>query len=156
MSITLKIESWRDIAAEALPMGEKHFAETDTGVDSRRKFALDEQMLQKMCDIGAMRIYTARDSESGALCGYLMWQPTLDVESRGLSVAFMGPFYVEPGHYAAAARLFEGSLGDLRALGVKCVFPHHRMQGRGYRLGRYFERLGAKFTQCTYSLWIGD
>jgi hypothetical protein len=39
---------------------------------------------------------------------------------------------------------------------VQCIFPHHRTQGRGARIGRFFMRRGAKHIQQTYSLWIGN
>ena len=92
------------------------------------------------------------------LIGYFTWQLSLDVRVRHACfvIAQQGAWYVDPGHPIVAARMFDVSIEMLRDLGVKCVFPHHRTQGRGANIGRFFERRGAKHTQNTFTLWIGN
>ncbi len=140
--------------AEAKSLAESHFEEVDGGVEPRRRFELDEDIMTAMERAGVIKILVARDN--GKIVGYYTWQIATDVESKGLLIAQQGAFYVEPGHPSVAHAMFERSVQELRALGVKCIFPHHRTQGRGDHLGRFFERRGAKKIQETYVMWIGD
>ena len=142
-------EWWRDVKR----LGEQHFEEVDGGIEPRRPFKLDENVMAALERIGAVKIFVAR--AAGKIIGYFTWQISHDVESEGLMIAQQGAFYVEPGNPKVAHALFERSVRDLRSMGVKCVFPHHRTQGRGSHLGRFFERRGAKKIQETYVLWIG-
>lgn len=82
----------------------------------------------------------------------------MDCESAGLVIAQQGAWFVSTGagFTKVGLRLMQRSIHDLRQLGVRCCFPHHRMQGRGAGLGKFFGRLGAKPMQTTYVLWIGD
>jgi hypothetical protein len=105
-------------------------------------------------DAGVLRVYTAR--RGSKLIGYLTWQVAKDLESRDLLVAFQGAFFVAPGNWGVAQRLFLHSLADLKIAGVRCLFPHHRLQGRGAKIGRFFMRWGAKPAKQEYILWIGD
>lgn len=153
--VTLELEPFRAIWPEVGKLGEAHFAEVDGGVEPKRKFKLDLVLMNAMSDAGVLRIVVARDLGKRIL-GYFTWQISPDVESQGLLVAQQGAWYVSPGHPRIALALFQRSLLELRALGVDCVFPHHRLQGRGAGLERFFIRQGAKAMQVTYSLWIGD
>jgi hypothetical protein len=93
----------------------------------------------------------------GELKGYCSWNLSMDLESEGLPIATQGAWFVEEGApWGSAAKLFMVSLDELKRTGVQCVFPHHRMQGRGVRLGKFFQSLGAIPTQQTYMLWIGE
>jgi len=144
-------ESWERDAAQLM---QKHFEEVDGNVEPRRKFKLDSQALAKAAALGYVRIYTVRrDSE---LLGYCTWGIEYDPESCGLLIAKQGAWYMAPG-VPYGLKLFKHCLADLKRAGVKCVYPHHRLQGRGTdRLGAWFKRLGARPIQLDYSLWIGD
>lgn len=149
-------EPWGKFEPDCLSLGAEHFAETDTGVEPRRPFKLDLPMMREISDTGFFRVYSAR--KNGKLIGYIMWTIQNDPESEGLLIANMGPWFVshEAGRFRVGERLFDESIADLKSLGVKNVFPHHRMQGRGAKLGDFFKRKGAKEVQHTYSLWIGN
>jgi len=152
-SVSTQVEPFRAIWPEVDELGREHFAEVDGGVEARRYYRLDEEAMRRMCESGVLRILTARAEEK--LVGYLTWQISLDVEAKNLLIAQQGAWFVRPGYPKAAFQLFEHSVRYLRTLGVQCIFPHHRLQGRGQRLSRFFCRRGAKPIQQTYSLWIG-
>lgn len=148
------VEPWSEAFwNECRALAEAHFEEVDGGVEPRRPFKLDLRLMQALSDAGAMLIIAGR--REGRLVSYFTWQVTLDVESEGLLVAMQGAWYVAPGHFRLADRTFDAGISALKKLGVQCVFPHHRAQGRGSHLGRFFTRKGATKIQETYLLWIG-
>lgn len=151
----VSLEPWTyKLWAEMKPLAEAHFAEVDGGVEPRREFRLDTNLMQLIADGGSLKTIIAR--QDGRLVGYYTWNIMPDVESAGLLIAQQGAWYVEPGHPRLAAMMWDRAVYELRSMGVKCIFPHHRMQGRGDNIGRFFTRRGAKKTQDTYTLWIGD
>ena len=155
MSRSIAIEPFTpQLWGEIKRLAGQHFEEVDGGVEPRRRFELDEDVMVAMERAGVIKVLVAR--EEGKIIGYYTWQIAPDVESKGLLIAQQGAFYVEPGNPSVAHAMFERSVQELRALGVKCIFPHHRTQGRGEHLGRFFERRGAKKIQETYVMWIGD
>jgi hypothetical protein len=131
-----------------------HFEEVDGGVEPKRTFRLNLALMQAMADAGSLKVIIAR--KAGELVGYFTWSILPDVESEGLVIAQQGAWFVQPGNPTAAHRMFRASVQMLRGFGVQCIFPHHRTQGRGANIGRFFKRQGAKEIQRTYSLWIGD
>lgn len=146
---------WGDaIWAELKPLAEKHAREVDGGVEPRRPFKLDEALMKSLAAAGILHLVVAR--VAGKVVGYFTWNVMPDVESEGLIIALQGAWYVEPGFPRVAVRIFIASIRMLRDLGVKCIFPHHRTQGRGSAIGRFFRRQGAKHIQDTYILWIGE
>lgn len=151
----IALEPWTDaLWAEMKPPAEAHFGEVDGGVEPKRPFRLDLRAMQALADAGALKVVIAR--KAGELVGYYTWNVFPDVESEGLLIAQQGAWYVKPGHPRAAFDMFHVAVAELKALGVQCVYPHHRTQGRGAKIGKFFMRQGAKDIQRTYSLWIGD
>lgn len=152
--VELASESFAQIWPEVDDMFREHFGEVDGGIEPRRPYRLDAGLMEAMWRSGSLRITTAR--REGKLVGYCTWNVMPDVESAGLLIAQQGAWFVAPdAGFRTGYKLFIKSLAELRRLGVKCVFPHHRMQGRGDRLGRFFKRIGAVEIQHTYCLWIG-
>lgn len=149
------LEPWSDAFwSDAEALATAHFEEVDGGVEPKRPFKLDTGFMQRLYDGGVLKLFTARID--GRLVGYYTWNVTSDVESQGLLIAQQGAWYVAPGHPRIAGKMFDTAVSELRAIGVQCIFPHHRAQGRGAAIGRFFQRRGAKKIQDTYSLWIGD
>lgn len=145
---------WGDaIWAEIKPLAEKHALEVDGGVEPRRPFKLDERLMRALAAGGVLHLIVAR--AAGRVIGYFTWNVMPDVESEGLIIAQQGAWYLEPGFPRVATMMFDASIDMLRSLGVKMIYPHHRTQGRGDGIGRFFRRRGAKHIQQTYSLWIG-
>jgi hypothetical protein len=148
------LEPWSDgLWAEMKPHAEAHFREVDGGVEPNRPFKLDERLMGVIAQAGSLKVVIAR--KAGFLVGYFTWNLMLDIESEGLLIAQQGAWYVAPGHPRVAVEMFDASVAAFKALGVKCLFPHHRTQGRGAQIGKFFKRRGAKHIQQTYSLWIG-
>lgn len=156
LEIKLNLESWQECKLEALALARLHADEIgEEEVEPRRRHEIDSGLMEMLSNSLVLRIYTARvDSK---LVGYLTWNISLDVESRGLVIAQQGGWFhdSECKSFGLAWKLFQFSIDDLRAYGVQQIFPHHRLLGRGRHLGKFFERLGAKPLQHTYSLWIG-
>ena len=148
------LEPWSDgLWAEMKPHAEAHFAEVDGGLEPYRQFNLDLRLMHAIADAGSLKVVIAR--KAGELVGYFTWNLMLDVECEGLLIAQQGGWYVAPGHPSVAAKMFDASVAAFKAMGVKCLFPHHRTNGRGSNIGRFFQRRGARHIQHTYSLWIG-
>jgi hypothetical protein len=152
--VVIGLEPFGSIWPECVKLGLEHFAEVgDT--DSRRPLDLDRGLLGAASAAGSLRIVTAR--RGGCLLGYLFWSVGPDPESRGLLQADQGAWYVAPGApRSTAIRMYERSIAELRRLGVRLVYPHHRLAGRGAGLGKFFARRGAVPEKQVYSLWIGD
>lgn len=136
--------------SEARPLAELHFEEVDGGVEANRSMNVDEGQMARLSDAGVLKLVTAR--LDGRMVGYYTWNVSLDVESAGLMIAQQGAWYVEEGHPRLAIQMFDASVSELRKLGVRFAYPHHRLQGRGANIGKFFKRCGAKPIQITYSL----
>lgn len=154
LPVVIRQESWAEFWRDAAPLVALHFDEVDGGVEPRRKMKVDTEQMALADYSGHLKLWTAR--QGFELLGYILWTVSYDPESKGLLVAQMGPWFALPGHAGTGARLFDASLAGLKGLGVQCCYPHHRLQGRGSRLGHFFAARGAKEIQHTFSLWIGD
>lgn len=153
---TIGLEPWTDeLWSELWPLAECHSLEVDEGVEPRRPFKLDLNLMRLLAQSGSLKVVVARKAH-GRPVGYYTWNVTPDVESEGLLIAQQGAWFVEPGRAGVAVLMFDCAVRELKALGVKCIYPHHRTQGRGRDIGKFFRRRGAKLIQHTYSLWIGD
>ena len=148
--------SWQRFWLEAEPLARAHFHEVDNGVDDRRTFGPRAEVMADMHQRGIMRVIGAR--LDGKLVGYFTWNVLPDIESWGTPMAMQGAWYVDPKAkaFGVGHKMFKTSIELLRKLGVQYVFPHHRLQGRGKDIGKYFERMGAKPVQLDYFLWIGE
>lgn len=144
------VSMWPEMEA----LGRLHFEEVDGGVEPRRPYRPNAPLMQAMEQVGCLKITTAR--AKGKLIGYCMWNVSPDAESEGLMIARHGPWYMLPEHKGVGTKLFKRSVAELRAMGIHIIYPHHRMQGRGQRLGMFYRRIGAIEVQREYSLWIGD
>jgi hypothetical protein len=154
--IVLGPERWDAVWPEIDALFAEHFSEVEGELAANRPYNLDEPMMRAMDAAEILRIFTAR--VDGVLAGYCMWQVTRDVESAGMLIAQHGPWFVRKAYASLmlGPKLFDHSIADLRTLGVKNAFPHHRLNGRGAKLGTFFKRRGAIETQRTYSLWLGE
>ena len=150
----MREESFDSIWPDCDVLGQNHFKEVEFGVDSRRQFALDTLQLSLLSERGILRVISGRTLQ-GELRGYLTWNVGSDPESRGLLIAVQGAFYVVPGNAKLGLMMWEESIEVLRRLAVNCVFPNHRLEGRGKTLGKFFRRQGAKLIKHEYMLWIG-
>lgn len=154
--VEIALEPWDQIGREFLALGLRHFEEVDGGVEKKREGNPVPDLFALMDAIGTQKIFGARIN--GELVGYLAWSVEPDMECGGSLIAKMGPWFVSPecSDRRTALMLWNHSVGELRLMGVQCIYPHHRLQGRGANLGKFFNRQGAKEIQVTYSMWIGE
>jgi hypothetical protein len=132
------------------PLARAHFSEVEGELARVRPYHPAVELLKQMNTRNIFRIITAR--RDGELIGYYTWTVMPDVESAGLLVAYQGAWYVKPGYPRVAYQMFNRSMELLKASGVKGLYPHHRVLGRGRGLGKFFKRRGAVPTKCEYYL----
>jgi hypothetical protein len=154
--VVIGTEAWDSLWPEIDGLFAEHFNEVEGDLAQNRPYDLNEPEMRNVNKKGFLRITTAR--VDGMLAGYCMWMASDDVESKGIRKADHGPWFVKPeyAHLLLGPKLFDASIADLKIIGVKCAFPHHRLNGRGAKLGAFFRRRGAIETQRTYSLWLGE
>lgn len=154
-SIIIGPEPWDSIWPEVDTLGAAHYGEVCRS-EPNRPYKLDSDSMRAMNAAGTLRIFTARID--GILAGYCMWSIAKDVESAGLLIAHHGPWFVKEEFKALhlGGKIFDASVDDLRKIGVKCAYPHHRLEGRSPKAGAFFRRRGAVKVQETYSLWLGE
>jgi len=157
-NIAFNKETVADVWDELEALGRRHFYEVDGhGADEpNRPYKLSRKLLDAAERVGVLHIYTARvDGQLGAYC---LWNVGEDAESEGLLIADMGPWYVAPEHrrLLLGAKVLKFSIKELKVKGVKNLYLHHRLHGRGCGAGILFDRLGAKEIKREFSLWIGD
>ena len=145
------VMSWWPDAQELLA---NHSVEVNAGVRHGHPYKMNITLLQSMEQIGTLRIMTAR--VNGTLKGYCTWTFLDDVESEGVLVADQGAWYISPDAPGLGRKILDKSIAEVKALGIQSVQLHHQLNGRGARLGKMFQRMGAIELQHRYSLWIGD
>ena len=156
-SFTVGREAWDQIWPDADALARSHFAEVEGHLARQRPYKVDAAAMKAIADAEIMWIWAAR-APGGALLGYCTWNILPDYESAGLLIALQGAWFVEPSARGGRVglALYKQSLADLKVAGVQNAFPHHRLEGAGKGLGKFFTRLGATEIQHTYSLWLGD
>lgn len=147
-------ETWAQVWPDAAGLASAHDVEVNGGVEPRRKHEPDSELMALMSLQGNLRIVAARDQALNLL-GYLTWTLLGDPESKGLPIAIQGAWYAAPGSHVGGL-MFDFSVELLKGLGIQCIFPHHRMQGRGADLGPFFKLRGATEYKREYILWIGE
>jgi hypothetical protein len=139
---------------EGEALAASHWQEVESEAPPQRKFNPDAVALNQYSCRNLLVAITAR--EAGKLIGYYTWTISGDLESKGLVVANQAAWYLSPGYPKVAVRMFERSVAELKLASVKCIYPHHRLIGRGRHIGKFFTRRGAVPSQVNYTLWIGD
>ena len=71
-------------------------------------------------------------------------------------MANQGAIYVDPQVAGIGYRMVTFSLPGLKVAGADYALMHHRMLGRGARLGVWFRRLRATLITHEYYLWLRD
>lgn len=99
---------------------------------------------------GTLKCLAAR--QDGRLIGYLGYSLDFDMEAYGTLICHQLTWYVEPGHFSVAARMFDWLLWECRRLGVKFLYLSHTERGRGKDMGKFFRRRGAVHTSNIYTL----
>ncbi len=155
--VRIAVEPWASAQPECRALQAAHFAEVEGPLAALRPYRLNERLMQHAADAGFLHAVVAR--VDGVFVGYLTWTISDDPESTGTMKAEQGALYVDPSYarYRLMEKMVDFSIAFLRERGVKCLFMHHRMLGRGARLGLWFKRrLRAIETKREFFLWIGD
>jgi hypothetical protein len=153
--LSIAWEKWPAFWREAEPLLRAHFAEVEGELAIKRPFKVDAAMMRKLNDAGVLKIAGAR--VDGRLVGYLWFNVMPDIESAGLLMALQGPMYAKSGFakFFLGSRMLDFCIAELKAMGVGPMFLHHRLRGRGQRLGVLFRRKKAIEIKHEYYLWIG-
>lgn len=143
-------ERWDTIYPEVLPLAQAHFEnDNPPGSPKHGKYDLDVDQLAELDASGAFYIFSARHIDG--LLGYSTWTIMYDIECKGLLVAEQGPLWCNKP--ASGVQLYNYGLHSLRELGVRVVYPYHRLTGRSLRLGSFFTLcLGARAIKAGYEL----
>lgn len=145
--LTLGIERFQDCWPEGAALVKAEAAEVEP---NGRNLVPDIQALMSSEGMGTFKILVAR--KGGRIVGYLSWQVDFDVESYGTLIANQTAWYVMPGHYGVADKMFDWAVNECRRVGVKFMYFHHTANGRGKSLGRYFRRKGARLISHNYGM----
>jgi len=145
--LTLRLESFKDCWAEGAELVRAEVKEVEP---NGRQFNPDVQSILTNEALGIFKILVAR--KNGEMIGYLTWMIDFDLEAYGTLIANQTAWYLKPGHYGVADKMFDFAMAHFKQVGVKYVYWHHTFNGRGKTLGRYFQRKGAKPISMNYMI----
>lgn len=117
-------------------------------IAEERPVGADWKTMDIINNHGNFRVLTAR--VDGEMIGYFSYFLDFDIESYGTLIVNQAAWFVLPGHSVAGIKLFDRAMEEFKKLGVKFVYLHHTVHGRGAKLGRFFERKGAKLLGYNY------
>jgi hypothetical protein len=152
--VVIAWETWASAWPEGEALAKAHFSEVEGVLAEKRPCKIDEQAMIDAEKAGVLRVAGAR--VGGRLVGYCSWSLMPDIESKGLIVANQGAIYVDPRFAGLGYRMLTFSLPGLKMAGADYALMHHRMLGRGARLGVWFRRLKAVLIKHEYYLWLRD
>lgn len=158
MSLVIGWEPFASMWPDAKDLITAHFNEVEGDLAINRPCGINHERLNSLDEMSVMRCATAR--AGGRLVGYMTWMLMPDVESFDTLMATQGGIYVAPdaprsGMFGLSYYMLRFCIPALRFLGVKFLFLHHRLRGRGKNLGMLFKRFGATEIKHEYYLWIG-
>lgn len=141
---------------DAIDLARVHFLEVEGPLAGNRPFKVNANEMQKYDEMGVIRCVTAR--LAGKLIGYATFSIMPDVESMDLVFANQGAIYASPLHAKLnlCSKMLDFAIAGLKALGAKYVLLHHRLLGRGAKMGALLRRKKAVPIKHEYYLWIGD
>jgi hypothetical protein len=147
-------EPWASVWPEGEALAKAHFNEVEGMLAVKRPCRVNAPAMVEAERLGALRVVGAR--VLGRLVGYCTWTLMPDPESAGLIMANQGAIYVDPQFAGIGYRMVTFALPGLKAAGADYALMHHRMLGRGARLGVWFRRLKATLIKHEYYLWLRD
>jgi len=154
--VHVRFERWGEIEREVISLARSHFLEVEGPLAALRPLQLKIPTFRQLDSTGSFRVITARSDSR--LVGYCSWILQEDIESAGNLMATQGAMYVSSDLRSGATvyHMIQLAIKTFRRLGVKYIFIHHRLLGRGVRLALWFQRLKATPIKHEYFLWIGD
>jgi len=117
-------------------------------IEEERPFRPDWNSMRVLNEQGIFQVLVARVNNRAV--GYFSWLLDFDMESRGTLIANQTAWYVEPRHPIVAVKMLDMAIDELKKAGVKFVYFHHGLKGRGALAGRMFEKRGAQLLSYNY------
>lgn len=150
--VTIGEEPWGRVADECEALGAAHHEEATEGREG--PYRLNRALVAQMDAAGLWRAFVAR--VDGKIIGYCLWSHADNAETDAPPTMNHGPFYVSPGHErrGLGRKLLAASVKALAQSGYRVVKLHHTMYGRGARVGRLYESMGAVEHQREYLMSI--
>lgn len=150
MTITIGYELVRDSLEEIRKLAELEHEE----IKEERKLEADWKTMQIINEKGNFRVLVAR--VDGEMVGYLSFFIDFDLESYGTLIVNQAAWFVKKGYPVVAVRMYEKAMEEFKRMGVKFVYLHHTIHGRGAKLGRFFEKKGARLLGYNYIVNMKD
>lgn len=150
--VTFQTEPFDAWLEAARPLFENHLTTVNEEPDNWKKKNLT--LMQRLYDIGAMQITTARSN--GRMFGYLMTLLTPSLASEKTKSATHTTFYASPDMPGLGLKLQREALRLLKERGVNEVFFEAGKRGSGPRLSVLYERLGAQEHGTAYRLELAE
>jgi L-amino acid N-acyltransferase YncA len=145
-----RVERWRDLRGEMLPLLVRHWREValnhaDVPLD------IDEAAYAQHDEAGALHIVTAR--RDGLLVGYHVSIVSPHLHYRSTLHALTDVYWIAPEcrHGVTAMRLFQAAERTLKERGVRKIFTATKLH---LDQGPLFERLGFKPVERVYAKLI--
>lgn len=153
--VTVGEEPWLAVGDACEALGAAHHVEATEGLEG--PYRLDRGAIGRADAAGMWRVIVARvDNE---IVGYCCWTVEVNVEADAPATMRHGPFYVAPDaslrRHHLGRRLLDVSRTTFAREGIKVLRVHHTMHGRGARVGRLYERMGAIEYERQYIMRIG-
>lgn len=139
-------DSWQEFGALAQEEHEE--------INEERPFIPDWESMASLQRSGLFQVLAAR--VDGRMVGYFSWMIDFDIESKGTLIINQGAWFVREGYPTVGVKLFDRALEEFKRLGVKFAYLHHTCNGRGARLGKLYERRGAKVLGFKYVLNLSE
>lgn len=150
MTITIGYELVRNSLEEIRGLAALEHEE----IKEERKLEADWKTMQIINEKGNFRVLVAR--VDGEMVGYLSFFIDFDLESYGTLIVNQAAWFVKKGYPVVAVRMYEKAMEEFKRMGVKFVYLHHTIHGRGAKLGRFFEKKGARLLGYNYIVNMKD
>ena len=156
MALIIDWEPFSSVWPEAIDLARAHFQEVEGSLTAKRPFNVNAEDMRKFDEAGIIRIITARID--GKLVGYTTITIMPDIESMGMTFGNQGAIYVAPGHQKLwlGSKMVDFAAAGAKALGCKYMLLHHRLLGRGVKMGALFRRKKAVPIKHEYFMWLAD
>lgn len=156
MSLVIAWEPFASMWPEGIELARAHFHEVEGPLAEKRPFKINADNMVRYNEAGILLVATAR--VDGKLVGYTTITIMPDVESMDMIFANQGAIYVAPefAKLGLSSKMIDFAVAGAKAAGCKYVLLHHRLLGRGKKMGVLMRRKKAVPIKHEYYLWIGD
>ncbi len=151
--VSIAVERWATFWPDCLPLMREHDAEL-VEHDGREPFDPDDQLFARIDAAGGSLLMAARIDAS--MIGYCIFNLSPSLRTKGLLCAEQSLWFVTRKHRGTLGiRMFDRAVDELRARGVKRIYPHHWLSSSSPHAESFFLRRGATQLEHVYSMWIG-